>query len=144
MYRAGGSSAQLHQGQRGEKKRRKASWFIYVLIHSKFSPQQAHGRYRSRFGIESSYRSMRQLRVRSNSRNPALRFLFMALGLILVNVWIALRFCFCQLPRRGRAGRPLDEARFRLKRFASFLRHAIERRYSYLSAITATALPIGV
>ncbi len=133
-----------HKGKRGEKKKRKASWFIYVLIHSKFSPQQVHARYRSRFGIESSYRSMRQLRVRSNSRNPAMRFLFMALGLILVNVWIAVRFHFCQIPSRGRAGRPLDEARFRLKRFASFLRHAIERRYACLSSITATALPIGV
>jgi hypothetical protein len=67
---------------------------------------------------------MRQLRIRSNSRNPAMRFLFMALGLILVNVWVTLRFRFCQLPRQGRSGRPLDEARFRLKRFASFLRHA--------------------
>ncbi len=133
-----------HKGKRGERKRRKARWFIYVLIHSKFKVQQAHGRYRSRFGIESSYRSMRQLRIRSNSRNPAMRFLFMALGLILVNVWITLRFCFCQVPRQGRSGRPLDEARFRLRRFASFLRHAIERRYSSPSSITATALPIGV
>jgi hypothetical protein len=133
-----------HKGKRGGKKRRKARWFIYVLIHCKLKAQQAHGRYRSRFGIESSYRCMRQLRIRSNSRNPARRFLFMALGLILVNGWVTLRFRFCQLPRRGRAGRSLDEARFRLKRFASFLRHAIERRYSYLSSITATAPPIGV
>ncbi len=133
-----------HKGKRGDKKRRKARWFIYLLIHSKFKAQQAHARYRSRFGIESSYRSMRQLRIRSNSRNPAMRFLFMALGLILVNVWLALRFRFCQIPRQGRSGRPLDEARFRLKRFASFLRHAIERRYSWLPSITATALPIGV
>ncbi len=95
------------KGRRGKKKRRKARWFIYVLIHSKFKAQQAHGRYRSRFGIESSYRSMRQLRIRSNSRNPAMRFLFLALGLILVNVWIALRFHFCQIPRQGRSGRPL-------------------------------------
>ncbi len=87
---------------------------------------------------------MRQLRIRSNSRNPAMRFLFMALGLILVNVWLLLRFSFCQLPKQGRSGRPLDEARFRLKRFASFLRQAIERRYACLSSITSTALPIGV
>jgi hypothetical protein len=80
-----------HKGKRGKKKRRQARWFIYVLIHSKLKAQQAHGRYRSRFGIESSYRCMRQLRIRSNSRNPAMRFLFMALGLILVNVWVTLR-----------------------------------------------------
>jgi hypothetical protein len=134
----------VRKGKRGAKPQRTARWFVYVLIHNDFSAQQAHARYRYRFGIESSYRSMRQLRIRSNSRNPAMRFLFMALGLILVNVWLCLRFRFCQLPRRGRSGRPLDEARFRLKRFASFLRHAIERRYACLSSITATALPIGV
>ncbi len=130
-------------GKRGKEKK-KASWFVYVLIHNPFSTQQAHARYRSRFGIESSYRCMQQLRVRSNSRNPVMRFLFMALGLILVNVWLLLRFRFCQLPKQGCAGRPLDEVSFRLKRFASFLRHAVERRYACLSSITATALPIGV
>ncbi len=106
-------------GKRSGRKKRKGSWFVYVLIHTTFSTQRAHARYRSRFGIESSYRCMRQLRIRSNSRNPAipvsqgtLRFLFMALGLILVNVWLLLRFCFCQLPKQGRSGRPLD-TRFR-------------------------------
>lgn len=129
--------------KRGQKKKRKARWFVYILVHVNFKLQQIHGRYRQRFGIESSYRLMRQLRIRTNSRNPAMRFLFMALGLILVNVWLGLRFRFTQLPRRGRAGRPLDEARFRLKRFASFLRHAIERRYRVRSSVSATALPLG-
>ncbi len=87
---------------------------------------------------------MRQLRIRTNSRNPAMRFLFMALGLILVNVWLCLRFCFTQIPQRGRAGRPLNEALFRLKRFASFLRHSIERRYSFCLSISATVLPLGL
>lgn len=128
-------------GKRGRKSKRKARWFVYVLIHTSVSAQQAHGRYRSRFGIESSYRLMRQLRIKTNSRNPAMRFLFMALGLIRVNVWLCLRFRFTQLPRRGRTGRPLKVALFRLKRFASFLRHAIERRYLVRASFTATALP---
>jgi hypothetical protein len=68
----------------------------------------------------------------------------MALAFILVNLWVLLRFLFCQLPQRGRRGRPLDEQRFRLGRFASFLRLAIERRYGVVTAIEATALPIGV
>lgn len=130
-------------GKRNQKKKRKARWFLYVLIHIELKPQSIHKRYRHRFGIESSYRLMRQLRVRTNSRNPAMRFLFMSLGFILVNVWLCLRFRFTQLPQRGRGGRPLDEARFRLKRFASFLRHAIERRYPICSAISATVLPRG-
>jgi Transposase DDE domain len=131
-------------GQRGQRKRRHARWFLYVLIHVQLSPQAAHAKYRYRFGIESSYRLMRQVRVRTNSRNPALRFLFMALAFILLNIWLSLRFRFCQGPGGGRAGRPLDEARFRLARFASFLAHAIERSYAYVSAISASIFPLGV
>jgi putative transposase len=115
---------------------------VPFLVNITLKPQQIHTRYRHRFGIESSYRSTRQLRIRTNSRNPAMRFLFMALGLILVNVWLCLRFRFTQLPQRGRGGRPLEETSFRLKRFASFLRHAIERRYPICSSITAPDLPL--
>lgn len=131
-----------HKGKRGKKKKRQACWHLYVLINLKLKTQQCHARYRHRFGIESSYRLLRQLRVRTNSRNPAMRFLYMTLGLILVNVWLLLRFRFTQLPRRGRAGRALDESAFRLKRFASFLRHAIERRYPFCSSIIAVVSPL--
>ena len=129
-------------GKRGQAKKLKGSWCLYVLINLELQPEQCHGRYRRRFGIESSYRLMRQLRIRSNSRNPAMRFLYMALGLILVNVWRWLKFRFTQLPRRGRAGRVLDEPVFRLKRFASFLRHAVERRYPLCCAIIAAVSPL--
>lgn len=128
-------------GKRGQAKNH-GSWLLYVLINLKLKPEHCHGRYRRRFGIESSYRLMRQLRLRSNSRNPAMRFLYMALGLILVNIWQRLKFRFTQLPRTGRAGRALDEPAFRLKRFASFLRHAVERRYPICTSIIAAVSPL--
>jgi putative transposase len=136
--------AYTHSGPRGQFKARKAAWFLYVLIALNLSPQAVHARYRYRFGIESSYRQMRQVRARTNSRNPVLRFLFMALAFILLNLWLVLRFRFCQRPSPGRAGRPLDEARFRLSRFASFLSHAIELIYGSRSTIAASVLPLGV
>ncbi len=58
-----------HTGQRGQPKQRKAAWFLYVLIHLTLSPQAVHARYRYRFGIESSYRQMRQVRARTTSRS---------------------------------------------------------------------------
>ena len=133
-----------HTGKRGQRKQRKAAWFLYVLIHLSLTPHAVHARYRYRFGIESSYPQMRQLRARTNSRNPVLRFLFMALAFILLNLWLLLRFRFCQCPSRGRIGRPLDEARFRLSRFASFLSRAIEHIYGSCSAIVASVLPLSV
>lgn len=136
--------AYTHTGQRGQPKQRQATWFLYVLIHLSLAPQATHARYRYRFGIESSYRQMRQLRARTNSRNPVLRFLFMALAFILLNLWLHLRFRFCQIPKRGRHGRSLDELRFRLSRFAAFLTIAIECIYDCVSSIAATVLPLGV
>jgi Transposase DDE domain len=136
--------AYTQTGQRNRPKQRRARWFLYVLIHVQLSPQAVHARYRYRFGIESSYRLLRQVRVYTNSRNPALRFLFMALALILLTMWLCLRFHFCQQPRQGRQGRSLDEAGFRLHCFAAFLRRAIERRYGVRQTIEATVLPRGV
>ena len=51
------------------------SWVIYVLINTEVSVREAHKGYKARFGIESSYKKMREARVRSNSRNPMLRFI---------------------------------------------------------------------
>jgi putative transposase len=133
-----------HTSQRGQPKQRKAAWFLYVLIHLTLSPQAVHARYRYRFGIEASYRQMRQVRARTTSRNPVLPFLFMALGFILLNLWLLLRFRFCQRPKHGRAGRSLDEACFRLTRFAAFLSQAIQRVYSSVVAIHASVLPLGL
>ena len=123
--------------------KRTEQWFAYVLIHTQPPLKKIFQLYRRRFAIESSYRTMRQLRVRTNSRNPMMRFIYMALGFILVNVWAYLKFLFTQVPKRGRSGRSLDNTRFRLKRFASFLRHAVERIYSVQTSISASVLPLG-
>jgi putative transposase len=47
--------------------------------------------YRRRFGIETSYRQMNQGRIRTSTRRPELRLLFVAVALILRNVWVGLR-----------------------------------------------------
>jgi putative transposase len=63
--------------------------------------------YRSRFGIESSYRQLHQARIRTSTRNPVLRLLFVAVALILRNVWVWLHAEVIALPRQGaRAFRP--------------------------------------
>jgi putative transposase len=47
-----------------------------------------HETYRLRFGIESSYRQMHQARIRTCTRSPLLRLLYVAVALILRNVWV--------------------------------------------------------
>ena len=45
-------------------------------------------RYRKRFGIESSYRQMRQARIYTCTRDPHLRLVFVAISLMLRNLWV--------------------------------------------------------
>ena len=80
-------------------------------------------KFRSRFGIESSYRLMNQVRARTASRDPKLRYLFVVLALLLINLWCTLSWRFLSIPRRG--GRFLDSSIFRFQLFCAFLIDAI-------------------
>ena len=50
-------------------------------------PAWVREEYRKRFGIETSYRQMNQCRIRTYTRNPTLRLLFVGIALLLRNVW---------------------------------------------------------
>jgi IS4 transposase len=129
--------------QRSKRGKRRVQWLVYVVFRcDDLSPCQVRRLYRRRFGIETSYRCMGQVRAWTTSRNPALRFLLMALGFILVNLWIELRWHFAQIPRRG--ARRVDENRFELQRMANFLSRAIEDIYGVISFIQAEVQPLGV
>jgi putative transposase len=57
--------------------------------------------YRSRFGIETSYRQMNQCRVRTCTRDPAVRLLLVGVALVLRNVWVWLHWHVLSDRRRG-------------------------------------------
>jgi IS4 transposase len=80
---------------------------------------------------------MRTTHAKTTSRNAALRFFLIALAFILVNVWIVLRWRFCQVPRRG--WRQFDKKRFQLKHMVRFLRRAIKNTYGIVNVIQAIA-----
>jgi len=88
--------------KRSKRKKRRATWLVFVVLNCNFNPKSVRKLYRKRFGIETSYRCMRQVRAWTTSRNGALRFLLMSLGFLLINLWIELRHRFCQLKRQGR------------------------------------------
>jgi hypothetical protein len=52
------------------------------------SPTEIRRLYRTRFGIETSYRQMRQARIYTCTRNPRLRLFFVAVALLLRNLWV--------------------------------------------------------
>ncbi len=104
---------------------RRVKWLAFVIIHLSWAAHKVYQRYRRRFGIESSYRQFGHLRGRTTSRNAALPFLLLGLALLLLNIWVMLRWLTTRIIGRGPAR--LDEDLFRLQRFIAFLRRAIEQ-----------------
>ncbi len=67
----------------------------------KMTPQQVFEVYRQRFGIETSYRLMNTLRARTSSTSVTLRLFYVALALLLLNLWSFVKWHFLALPQRG-------------------------------------------
>jgi hypothetical protein len=124
---------------RGRDGRRRRKWLMFVLVELDWSPRICKSRYRRRFGIECSYRQGRQVRIKTNSMNPALRFFCLGLALVLVNVWIALRWTFARQP--GRGPRRVAPDRFRFHRFVHFLMRAIEHAFGVIMSIPTHRSP---
>ena len=88
------------------------------------SPLWLADTYRLRFGIETSYRQLHQGRIRTSTRDPQRRYLFVALALILRNLWVWLHWEVLSTPRRGR--RRLNLPRLTLEGMLVFLVHVAE------------------
>ena len=79
------------RGERG-KHGREALVYAFGGRRQPSSPEAARQTYRSRFGIETSYRQMNQARIRTCTRDPLLRLLYVGVALILRNVWVWLHW----------------------------------------------------
>ena len=110
-----------------------------VLYYRILDPSKAiHRDYRLRFGIESSYRMKNQCRIKTTTKNPILRFLFVSLAFLIVNNRIYLLWRYISRSRRG--GRLLFPKLFSLSQMLGFLRQAVDRSYGVVEAIH---LPAG-
>ncbi len=114
----------------------------FIIIELDWLPEKIHHEYRRRFGIECSYRILRQVRAMTTSRNPAVRFFLLAVDMILVNAWVFLHWEFARLLAPG--FRRVDETRFRFHRFSRWLIRVIEAIYDVVIAIPASQSPESV
>ena len=87
------------RGKRGRHQREALLYATWGLRHRPLNWMRST--YRGRFGIETSYRQLHQARIRTSSRNPVLRLLFVAIALVLRNVWVWLHAEVIAQPRRG-------------------------------------------
>lgn len=124
-----------HKGFKGKHAIR---YLVYVVHRVKVAFNQIHHYYRERFGIETSYRVKNNCRIRTTTKNPVLRLLFVALAFILVNLWIYLLWVFVSRPRRG--GLLVFQEKFPLKMMLEFIAHAVERHFHVITAIYLTPI----
>lgn len=118
-----------------EHGKRTGTGLVYVVLRVEASLRQVRESYRRRFGIDTKYRCMEQVRARTTSKNPALRFFLMGLALVLVNVWIALQWTHCRL--RGSGPRRIARGLLTLERMIHFLIHAVEAEYNVITEVTS-------
>ena len=87
---------------KGRYGRQGAYHFAYIMIGEvKIDPLQVFEVYRRRFGIETSYRLMNTMRARTTSTSVTLRLFYVALALLLLNLWSYVKWHFLFVPRRG-------------------------------------------
>jgi hypothetical protein len=124
------------KGKFGKHGRR---WYAFAVFGVKAQPRQVYQMYRLRFGIESSYRMMNQVRARTCSRKPSLRLLLAGVAFTILNLWSFIRWDWLGQPQRG--GRLVDGKLFHLHRMARMLSRAVEAIYGcVLSVPHPTAL----
>jgi len=83
------ASKQYKHKKTGQRKTKK---LMYVISKVRQTPKEIREIYRTRFGIETSYRQMNEARIKTCTRDPALRLLFVGIALVLRNVWVWLHF----------------------------------------------------
>jgi hypothetical protein len=111
------------RGERGQRGRQ-ALVYAYGGGLKPGSYQWVKETYRSRFAIETTYRQLQQARIRTSTRDPLLRLLYVAVALLLRNVWVWLHWQV--LAERHRGGRRVDTDRLPFRAMLLWLQHWAE------------------
>jgi len=126
---------------RGQWKRHGRQALVYAYGGFRpLSPDSVFATYRLRFGIETSYRQMHEGRIRTTTRRPVVRLLYVGIALVLRNVWVWLHYTVLAMPRRG--GRVIHLERLRWETLLLWLLHVAEETFGVAdTAFTERAVP---
>ncbi|MBM7846771.1 hypothetical protein [Herpetosiphon giganteus] len=102
-------------------------WCLFACFAIRESLIGVRRRYRRRFGIESIYRQLEAVRIRTTATNPGLRLMLIALGFVVINGWIRCQWTYLRIA--GGGPRRVDQTVLRLPRFLGLLQHAIGQWY---------------
>lgn len=131
MTSAGGRKATFAvcvkcRNRRGERGRHGREALVYAyggLVPSSY--QWVKDTYRTRFAIETSYRQLHQARIRTSTRDPLLRLLYVGVALVLRNVWAWLHWE--ALAQRRRGHRRVDLRQLTFRQMLLWLQHYAEQ-----------------
>lgn len=98
--------------------------YLYAAWKVKGAPRTVRQQYRRRFAIESSYRQMKEARIRTCTNDPVLRLFFVLVALILRNIWVWLHYTYFT-ERRDSPEPIMHLERLRLKRMLSWIANVI-------------------
>lgn len=111
----------------GRYGRHRATWFAYAIYGvGHILPNQIFTLYRRRFGIESGYRQLEQVRARTASTSPALRLLLVGLALIILNAYMTVRLQWFTFQQYGSRDRRIW---LTLRRLISLISHWLEQLF---------------
>src|ERR687898_2839478 len=116
------------RNSRGQWHRRGRQALVYAYWgYRPPSPDAVFATYRLRFGIETSYRQLHEGRIRTTSRRPTVRLLYVGIALVLRNLWVWLHYTLLAMPRRG--GRVILLERLRWETLLLWLLHGVETTF---------------
>lgn len=113
------------KGERGRHGRQRLVYAFWGLAPA--GVEWVRQVYRTRFGIETSYRQMNQAKVATTTRNPVVRLFLVGVALVLRNVWVWLHWDVLSAPRRG--GRVIRLDRLPFKALLLWLLHVAEEEF---------------
>jgi DDE family transposase len=114
------------RNRKGERNRHGREALLYAFGGmSPSSYQWVKETYRSRFGIETSYRQMNQARIRTCTKDPLLRLLYVGIALVLRNVWVWFHYEILSERRRGH--RRVDLGQMSFRKMLVWLQHHVEQ-----------------
>ena len=125
------------QGRRGRHGRQPlvyACWGIGIR-----STHWIYQTYRLRFGIETSYRQLNEARIKTTTRAPALRLLFVAIALILRNAWVWVHHQLLATPCRG--GRKLNLGLLPFKTLLLWLAYLAIQTFGIVDSVATAQAP---
>lgn len=105
-------------------KARKKKKFLYAAWRVTGGPVEIRETYRKRFGIEASFRQLKQARIRTCTTDPVLRLFFVLVALVLRNVWVWLHFTY--FAEKQNAPEPtMHLERLRFQRMLNWITHVV-------------------